>query len=106
MHDPDRRWFERPRGSTGVQPLGTQQTRKLLVGIALVVVVVSMVVGLVIGDNAQAVTDRFTLFGGMLTVPITPLHLAAYGGVVSAGVLSIVYLLVRLVSTRDVQAKL
>ena len=89
-----------------MKPLGTRQTRKLLIGIALVVVVLSMTVGLVIGDNAQAVTDRFTMFGGLLTVPITPLHLAAYGAGVSAGVLSVLYMLIRIVSSRDAQAKL
>ena len=77
----------------------------MLVGIAAVVVVLSMLVGFFIGHNAQVVTDRFTIIGGVVTVPITPQHMAAYGGVMSAGVLSLLYLLLSVASTVDPQAK-
>jgi hypothetical protein len=77
----------------------------LLIGIAMVVVVVSMIVGLFIGHNAQVVTDRFSILAGVVTVPITPGYVAAYGGVVAAGILALVYLLVRAVSAWDSQAK-
>ncbi|PNW61838.1 UNVERIFIED_CONTAM: hypothetical protein BEN50_25660 [Euhalothece sp. KZN 001] len=88
-----------------MQPLDPRQTRAVLVGIAAVVVVLSMVVGFFIGHNAQLVTDRFTIIGGMVTVPVTPQHMAAYGGVISLGVLSLLYLLLSVASGVDPQAK-
>ena len=88
-----------------MQTLDPRQTRAVLVGIAAVVVVSAMVIGLVVGHNAQVVTDRFSVLGGLVTVPVTPRHMAAYGGVLAVGVLVAVYVLVRGASAYDVQAK-
>jgi hypothetical protein len=51
------------------------------------------------------VTDRFTIIGGVVTVPVTPQHMAAYGGVISLAVLSLLYLLLSVASGVDPQAK-